>query len=403
MVGRRDDPGRIGWRSPRDGWQVPGIIRGAPRGGRGPAARARRRRRAPPRTPPASSGARSRSSCATIGASASTTRRSPRAGRPGRHRPRPARAPRRWPRRWRSPGPAAAPPRARAARAASGIRSPSRRIGRRRGVVIAADPVLDAADGRGVGADVVSCAPSSAAGPPRPSRSRAAPGRGRRASSSSRTPGAAPRSGGRGAPGGRGSSSLKTSSSRSSGGRPSSAVRRSSSASLNARIAVRCWPRDAKPGEVAAGELEREVVAVRPDERRAVPDLLLGRLDEPAGQGVARRLAAQRRGVRHVAQRQAARRGLLRRDLAVGGRRAARRAASSSAQPRLDDPPAGLEERVVPEPELVAGGGLLADRPQQAVALLERAAVGREVVGVGREVGGGQRVDRRAAQATASR
>ena len=67
-------------------------------------------------------------------------------------------------------------------------------------------------------------------------------------------------------------------------------------------------------------------------------------------------------------------------------------------QPGLDDPAAGVEERVVPEPELVAGRRLLADRAQQAVALLERAAVGREVVGVGREVGGGQRVDGRAPQ-----
>ena len=43
-----------------------------------------------------------------------------------------------------------------------------------------------------------------------------------------------------------GSSSEKTSSSRSRGARPSIAVRTSSSASLSARIAVRCWPREAK-------------------------------------------------------------------------------------------------------------------------------------------------------------
>ena len=80
-----------------------------------------------------------------------------------------------------------------------------------------------------------------------------------------------------------GSSSEKTSSRRSSGGRPSCSVSRSSSASLNARIAVRCWPREAKPRQVAAAELEHEVVAVRPDQRRPVPDLLLRRLDETAG------------------------------------------------------------------------------------------------------------------------
>ena len=44
-------------------------------------------------------------------------------------------------------------------------------------------------------------------------------------------------------------------------------------------------------GQVAAAELERHVVAVRPDERRAVPDLLLGRLDKAPGQRVAGRLA----------------------------------------------------------------------------------------------------------------
>ena len=40
---------------------------------------------------------------------------------------------------------------------------------------------------------------------------------------------------------------------------------------------------------------------------------------------------------------------------------------------------AGLEERLVPEPELGAGRLLLADGAQQAVALLERPAVGREL------------------------
>ena len=56
--------------------------------------------------------------------------------------------------------------------------------------------------------------------------------------------------------------------------------------------------------EVAAVELEDEVVAVRPDERRPVPDLLVGGLREPAGQGVPRRLPGEWRGVGRVAQRQ---------------------------------------------------------------------------------------------------
>ena len=51
-----------------------------------------------------------------------------------------------------------------------------------------------------------------------------------------------------------------------------------------------------EPGQVAAAELEGEVVAVRADERRAVPDLLLGRLGEAPGQGVARRLAGRAPG-----------------------------------------------------------------------------------------------------------
>jgi hypothetical protein len=47
--------------------------------------------------------------------------------------------------------------------------------------------------------------------------------------------------------------------------------------------------------------------------------------------------------------------------------------------PRGHDRGAGREERLVPEPELVAIGLALADRPQQAVALLQGAAVGGHV------------------------
>ena len=49
--------------------------------------------------------------------------------------------------------------------------------------------------------------------------------------------------------------------------------------------------------QVAAGELERDVVTVRPDERGAVPDLLLVRLDEPSLERVTWRLPGEWRSV----------------------------------------------------------------------------------------------------------
>ena len=52
-------------------------------------------------------------------------------------------------------------------------------------------------------------------------------------------------------------------------------------------------PARGESGQVPARQVEGEVVAVRPDDRGAVPDLLLGRLDEAAGQGVPRRLAGR--------------------------------------------------------------------------------------------------------------
>ena len=116
-----------------------------------------------------------------------------------------------------------------------------------------------------------------------------------------------------------GSSSENTSSSRSSGGRPSRAVRRSSSASLKARIAVRCWPRDANAARSRPASSNDDVVAVRPDERRAVPDLLLGRLDEPPRERVPRRLPGECRRVRHVAHRERRLGTLVRSDLGMGG------------------------------------------------------------------------------------
>ena len=158
-----------------------------------------------------------------------------------------------------------------------------------------------------------------------------------------------------------------------------------------------------EPGQVPPGQVEGEVVAVRPDDGRAVPDLLLGGLDEAPGEGVARRLAGRGRGVGDVAQGQTAGRGLLRRDLAVGGRQRARPGVSSRRSRASTTRPPVSRKVVVPEPQLVAGGGLLADRPQQAVALLERAAVGRR--GRRRRPGSGPRPGRRwpPAAGTASR
>src|SRR5688572_10288483 len=58
-------------------------------------------------------------------------------------------------------------------------------------------------------------------------------------------------------------------------------------------------PARSEPGEIAAGQVERNVVAMRPDHRRAVPYLLVGRVDQPPGECVARRLAGEHRGVGH--------------------------------------------------------------------------------------------------------
>ena len=113
----------------------------------------------------------------------------------------------------------------------------------------------------------------------------------------------------------------------------------------------------------------------------AVPDLLLGGLGEPPGERVPRRLPGECRRVRRVARPRAAprrpRRGRSRRGPGPAARPRSARSRSRSATIAR----AGVEERLVPEPELVPAGLLLADRPQQAVPLLERPAVGREVAG----------------------
>ena len=146
-----------------------------------------------------------------------------------------------------------------------------------------------------------------------------------------------------------------------------------------------------EPGQVATGEIEREVVSMRPDHGRPVPDLLLGGVDEPASEGVTRALTGLGRGVRDVAKGQPAGRRLFGGDLAMGGRER-RSQRLEQAQTGRHDPSTGLEEALVPEPQLVARRLLLADRPQEAVALLERSPVRPEVVGVGGETSRGERV-----------
>ena len=194
-----------------------------------------------------------------------------------------------------------------------------------------------------------------------------------------------------------GSSSENTSSSRSSGGRPSRAVSRSSSASLKARIAVRCWPREANDasgrppisntrssrcGPISVVPFQTSFSAVSASRRARA-----SRTDSPG----------QLRGVRRVGQLEPVRRGLVGGDLGVGGRQRARQGLQQ-ALALGSHRAAGLQQRRVPEPQLGARRLLLADQPQQAVALLERATVGREVAEVGRRSLAGQAVERLAAQ-----
>ena len=111
-------------------------------------------------------------------------------------------------------------------------------------------------------------------------------------------------------------------------------------------------------GEVAAVELEGDVVAVRPDERGAVPQLLLDRLVEPASERVGRRLRTLCRRVGDVAEGQEP---FLVRDLAVRGRQWSASAAIASSR-QADDAAALADDQVVPVGQLVPGRLLLADR-----------------------------------------
>ena len=367
------------------------------RAGRAPAARARRPRRAPPRRPPAAPGSRSRSSWATIGASASTIEAEPlEPDDPARAGGRRARARRRAPRTWRSPATGAARPRGRA---------PGRRPGSARRAGPSAGAAASSRDRRRRRRRPASGRRRRRARrPSAPVRTSQAVAIAR--SSGSRSSSVVVVTNACGSAAIRrtrcdrrsGSSSQKTSSRRRSGGRPSSAVSRSSSASLRARIAVRCWPREAKLARSRPASSKTRSSRCGPIERRPVPDLLVGRLDEPPGERVPRRLAGERRRVRHVAQRQPRRRPPRPARSPRGRPPAARRAPRAGAAARSTIAAAGVEEGAVPEAQLVARGALLADRPQQAVALLERPAVRRQGVGVGRRAGRGQLVDDRPAQ-----
>ena len=135
--------------------------------------------------------------------------------------------------------------------------------------------------------------------------------------------------------------------------------------------------------QVPAIELEDEVVAVRADKGRAVPDLLVRRLRQPPRQCVPGRLPRELRRVRRVAQRQAPHGRLVRGDLRMGGRQWSSQDVEQS--PALGhDRPAGVEEHAVPEADLVARCAIFPDRPQQAVALLQGPPIRREGIGIGR-------------------
>ena len=121
-----------------------------------------------------------------------------------------------------------------------------------------------------------------------------------------------------------------------------------------------------------------EVVAVRPDERRAVPDLLVGGLGQAAGEGVARRASPGRGGrvglvaePEHGARPPRPGRSPRGRPPAAPPRsRSSRRRASSTTLA------AGVEKRLVPEAEL--GRGRRSPRGSRAAG---RCAAGAPAVG----------------------
>src|SRR5262249_44156302 len=127
--------------------------------------------------------------------------------------------------------------------------------------------------------------------------------------------------------------------------------------------------------QVAARYHERDVVAMRSDEGGAVPELLLGRFLEPAGERIPRRLARSRRGGGDVRPPEPAGLALLGRDLARGVAERTREPLEKLGAGG-DDRAARVEEWLVPVAEVVSARGLVTDRPQQPVALLQRATIG---------------------------
>ena len=89
------------------------------------------------------------------------------------------------------------------------------------------------------------------------------------------------------------SSSLNTSSSSTIGAGASSAPSRSRSASFSATMMVRCWPRLAWVATSRPRQLHPQVVALRPDQADAVPQLLLARVGDPAAEGRHQRLGVR--------------------------------------------------------------------------------------------------------------
>ena len=188
-----------------------------------------------------------------------------------------------------------------------------------------------------------------------------------------------------------GSSSEKTSSRSRSGGLPSSPARRSSSASLRARIAVRCWPREAN--EESSRPSSAKARSSRCGPTRVVPfqssfSAVSRRRRASAAPGVSPASAGAFVDVRQPQD------ALLGRDLGVRRRQGGRELVQERVA-RVEDGRPGLEELRVPEGELVARRLLLADRPQQVVALGQHPPVGGQVGGVGREALGREGVEGR--------
>ena len=154
--------------------------------------------------------------------------------------------------------------------------------------------------------------------------------------------------------------------------------------------------------EVAAVELEYEVVSMRSDQRRTVPDLLLGGLRKTTRQSVPGRFPGEWRCVGLVAERQPCSGRLVRGDLGVGrGERAGQDPEQASSLG--DDRRPGVEEGAVPEAELVARGAVFPDRPQQTVALLERPRIRCERIRIRRRTRRRELVDDSAPQGRRTR